>query len=743
MPSIPRYSGPQVQAQVLRGGEQRAYDTGAEAIGQGLANVGRAATGIYQQEQERADRAALMAFDNHLSAAENQLLYDGETGVYSKRGVAAMDAPKTLWQDWDSTVGSAVDKLPARVRSRAQELAANRRNDANRGVMRHVMRESDTYYATQEKGMFESAVNDATLNYLDPARVETEASRAMLSAQSSADRMGVDETTRGNMLAQARSGVFQAAIERRLIDSPVEARAEYERVRDYLTGAARAEIETKIRPLIDDEQARANLAGFLSGRPAPDLVTPPPRGTPSTAVSTAIDAAAMKHGVPKEFLYALAEQESSFNPKARGEVLDDGDRAEGVFQYRKTTADEVGLTDRTDPAASADVAARQFRQRMDAHGADYAIAAHFAGEGGASAVVKRGRTSENPKTAAYLAEVKGRAARFRGESRSSPTPAAPARTEAEVMALANAIDDPHERAATIAQARTYFGIKDAAKAEATKALSERTIGAINGNPAQPLSRLLSPADYAALAAEGRIGDMERYRSEVARGGFIQDDYILVDEIEREAAMDPAAFAKRDIRGLATRLSTDTLNSLLSRQAQVGKPGKEADWATDAQRLESAYIGLGIGDGALVPGGPTKGNNATIATLRGEFSILYRNKIKYHTQRYGKEPTPEQEDALLRSAQRAFAERMNLDGKKLPTGKINTPFAKGEQFDLTIPEADRQTLSAEFTERYGRRPTDSEIRQGIATKRVRETLVEKLKRPPTIAEVNDYIRKNRG
>lgn len=100
-------------------------------------------------------------------------------------------------------------------------------------------------------------------------------------------------------------------------------------------------------------------------------------------------------GVPEEFLFALADQESEYNPKAYNSEFG----ASGIMQYIPETAKKRGI-DPSDPIASIRAAAEDFKAAMDEGGVDWAIKHHFAGSD-----VK----GHGPKTRQYLADVSKRA----------------------------------------------------------------------------------------------------------------------------------------------------------------------------------------------------------------------------------------------------------------------------------------------------------------------------------------------
>lgn len=112
-------------------------------------------------------------------------------------------------------------------------------------------------------------------------------------------------------------------------------------------------------------------------------------------ISKTLADAASKYGVPPEYAYALADQESGYNPKAFNSEFG----AAGMFQYIPDSAKERGI-DPYNVSQAADAAMADFAKRMKAGGVEEAILSHFAGPGG---------TNRGPKSKQYLADVQKRA----------------------------------------------------------------------------------------------------------------------------------------------------------------------------------------------------------------------------------------------------------------------------------------------------------------------------------------------
>ena len=116
----------------------------------------------------------------------------------------------------------------------------------------------------------------------------------------------------------------------------------------------------------------------------------------------AADTVARTTGVPADLLHStlmvLAQKESGFNPKAEGAKLDDGTRAQGMFQYRPTTAKQLGI-DPFNVTQAATAAAHDAAKAYKRGGVAEIAASHFAGAGGAG---------RGPKTREYVRDFLGK-----------------------------------------------------------------------------------------------------------------------------------------------------------------------------------------------------------------------------------------------------------------------------------------------------------------------------------------------
>lgn len=646
---IPRAALP--QQQVDRGPQVRntvrVDDSGGRAIAGALSQVTDAAAGYARRQAEQEDAAALLRARRELSDWENST-FDPENpdGIAKYRGLNALGANDALIPDLDKRVSGIAERLTPRQRQQFDGLALNFRDGIGSRLNGYMDREHTSARRAESEAAIGSLARDAATAGMNGDIERQEELLAELQAANEV-RMGVDG--QGAAVAAASNRAMVSSVRRQTIESvaatdPFRAQEMVGQYRDQLDPDDRAKVESVLYPVIEDAQAAERFDAWVGGAPGANPNSyrdPGARGQPSPAIRSILDTEADAAGVPREYLYALAEQESGFRPGAvNTEVLDDGDQAAGLMQYRLTSA---GGIDRMDPQASARRAAREFRQRMDAHGPEFAIAAHFAGDGGAEAVVQRGRTAQNPRTALYIQEVMGRADRWRGgpvagQDAPQPSTAGP-RTKSEAMEYARTIRNPSERAAFTRKANEYFALDDQRQREAQEAWSERVNTAMQeADPTRPLASLLGVEDYAVAVREGKVPALESLRLHQIERTFVQDDLPLKETIAREAVTDPDAFLRRDFNDpeLRAKLATDSLSRFVDMQKEAAKPGKRDEWATESQLLGQAYTEIG-----LVGGGDSN------AKKRDEFERAFlREKRAWNEAHGGRNPSAGEMQSII-------------------------------------------------------------------------------------------------
>lgn len=736
---IPRTSGPQVQAQLgpqVRNTAQVDLSPQIRAAGQ----IGQAASDLFQQQKNRADLTAVMEARRELSDWEGTTFNPANAdGIAKYQGKNALQAHDALLGDLDQRVSAIRGRLSPEQQQRFDQVSFSFRDSVQGRLNNYADREYSAYEATERKATIDNIGQDAVSAGMSGdfglADVRLQEAVGIASAAYQTQGLGAEaiKASERGIVSSVRKQTAAAMATR----DPFAAEDYYHRYADQMTPEDRAQVERTLYPVVKDRAAYELANSLADGRGAIEpLPAPTARGKPSPAIAKAIDEAAAAEGLDaagRADLYALAEQESGFRADAvNPEVLDDGDQATGLFQYRSTSA---GGIDRRDAAASARRAAREYKERLAKGGRAFAIAAHFAGEGGADAVVNRGRSAQNPKTALYVRQVMGRSARWASSAGQGATPGTPAAAAATAApsTLADAIAaiprtmPPDQRAATEGYLRDIYAQRKDRLEQAKKAAAMSIYDKVAAAGASvPLSQVLAPAELALVGQDSSLSEsINRYRKLTAEGAVIQDDPATVDELQRMQALRPTEFAKLPLGQYADKLSGKTLKAFADDQTKANDPEKRADYMSYDDRVQRGFQMLGIGTETDVRGVGSSIRNSPRAALRGEFRIALQNAQNAFVKTTGKKPTPEQADILLSATAKQFAANLQSgrlsamrdeDGKLKSNPKAKTGlYSSAAQFDLQVSQEDRDTVRDAYIQKYGRAPTDTWVTQYLATK----------------------------
>nr|WP_313510349.1 hypothetical protein [Stenotrophomonas geniculata] len=736
---IPRTSGPQVQAE-LGPQVRNTAQVDLSPLTRTAGAVGQAAADLFQQQKQRADLTAVMEARRELSDWEGNTFNPANAdGIAKYQGKNALQAHDALLGDLDQRVSSIRSRLSPEQQQRFDQVSFSFRDSVQGRLNSYADREYSAYEATERKATIDNIGQDAVSAGMSGdfglADVRLQEAVGIATAAYQTQGLGAEaiKASERGIVSSVRKQTAAAMATR----DPFAAEDYYHRYADQMTPEDRAQVERTLYPVVKDRAAYELAQSLADGRGAIEpLPAPAARGVPSAAVAKAIDDAAKAEGLDaagRADLYALAEQESGFRADAvNREVLDDGDQATGLFQYRATSA---GGIDRKDAVASARRAARDYKERLAKGGRAFAIAAHFAGEGGADAVVNRGRSAQNPKTALYVRQVMGRSARWAsaaGDGSATGAPVAAAATAAP-STLADAIAaiprtmPPDQRAAAEGYLRDIYAQRKDRLEQAKKAAAMSIYDKVTAAPVgTPLSRVLAPAELALIAQDKEMSSaMDRYRKLAAEGAIIEDDPATVDELQRMQALQPNQFAKLPLGQYADKLSGKTLKSFADDQTKANDPEKRADYMSYDDRVQRGFQMLGIGTETDVRGVGSSIRNSPRAALRGEFRIALQNAQNAFVKTTGKKPTPEQADILLSATAKQFAANLQSgrlsamrdeDGKLKSNPKAKTGlYSSAAQFDLQVSQEDRDTVRDAYIQKYGRAPTDTWVTQYLATK----------------------------
>lgn len=169
----------------------------------------------------------------------------------------------------------------------------------------------------------------------------------------------------------ARLTPEQIDAQRKVAQAMMERGSDYSPVQSWSQGAARvaqaligglesrqADQASKANAASDAELLQGLISGGVQAPTAAPVASPAaapsPTGQPAPGLSDAIIKVAAARGVDPQYMTRLAMVESGGDPNAANSTSS----AKGPFQFINSTAQQYGLTNPTDPAASADAAAR-------------------------------------------------------------------------------------------------------------------------------------------------------------------------------------------------------------------------------------------------------------------------------------------------------------------------------------------------------------------------------------------------
>ena len=173
MPTVPTYSGPQVQ-QAQAPSLQVEANAPIEAFGGGqLRNqVFEQTISIMQKAKNNADELSVMEAESKLSEVETGLLYDQKTGIHSRTGKDAFSLPKEISEKYNKESAAIMGTLTNDVQKRYfQSRVEQRANDVNRQVQRHVFQQMKKYDDDTTSAYLKNTQAEAINNYQDPERL--------------------------------------------------------------------------------------------------------------------------------------------------------------------------------------------------------------------------------------------------------------------------------------------------------------------------------------------------------------------------------------------------------------------------------------------------------------------------------------------------------------------------------------------------------------------------------------------
>lgn len=250
MATIPDYSGRQVRSQGLPGNGFSMRGPDASGLTRGLAQVEESILRESERAREEAEttqtKEAAMARDQF----EQDLLFNQETGLYTRKGKNAQD----ITNQGLSALDKKYEEISAgikneRVRKRFADYHAGRRLRLTEDLNRYEFQQNEAYKDQVDNGLLETTMQGAALHYGNPTKVAEAQAQVQALLRARAQRKGIaDEQLQADIL-QTNSGMLTGVIQRLASDDPYKAREYFQSQQGGMT----ADDQVRVSGMIDRE----------------------------------------------------------------------------------------------------------------------------------------------------------------------------------------------------------------------------------------------------------------------------------------------------------------------------------------------------------------------------------------------------------------------------------------------------------------------------------------------------------
>jgi hypothetical protein len=679
--------------------------SGRSAVASGLADVAQEAHKIYEVKQEQADTAQLLQARNQLGDWERQWFDPANPdGVQSHRGLDALKLHDKIEPDFEKAANEAGAGIHSpRARRLFEQMASERRESVLNRVSTYATNEHDQYVAATTKAAILQSVDRGAAAALD-GRID--------------DQVRAGQELHNTILASARLQGFAE-------DSPVvqqQLRSAFSSMHSTAVNGmiARGDIDTASTYFHDNAgDMTAEDTGHVIALLRPAMVD-----RAAEAAADALDrgvlpgASGSDVGLEQIFPAQFHQESGGQQFNADGTVKTSPKGAVGIAQVMPdtgpTAAAYAGVP--WDPERFKSdrdynmVLGKAYMQAMTEQfgSVPLGLAAYNAGPG---AVQKWIATLGDPRKGQISVadfveripydETKGyvRAIMKRAGAPLATQTRVPAGDFAAKMEAADAIADKDIRTAVKARLRESHSLAESMRVESERSTTESINTAIEQAPrGAPLQQVLTPDQLAFATQQGMMGSLRDRLRQRAADEVTQTDPAVYDDLHRMVVDHPNDFMKLNLAtpGYYDRLDANDYQTLRTLQATLKDPKKRgpaiADWATDAQRVDSALRNLGLA---------TDKTNAK-RDRTAAFSDAMRQSERAFVERTGKSPLPAEKDELVRQVTKSWADR-------IAAGKDPVKQAPGyEAFNITLTDSSRAGVRSRLRQRLGREPTEAEV-----------------------------------
>lgn len=710
MPRVPQYQQ-QVSVQNLPSARVRNSITpealGA-GVGRGLQQVAGVVQQFAQQEQEKADVAAIMDADRQLADLELSLFNDPENGAYAKRGRDAFGLPEQVFPAWDKAVGDIEGRLTPAQRQAFQRQAQSRRGDLQRGLSRHILQESDRYYTEESQAYIGAAVNAAAANYTDQERVGIELDRISLGVQSAPGMAGASPTVVNEAIKAAQSKALRAVTERMMTDDPTEAERYLLRMQDRMAVGDVMDLREKLQPLSQAREITAIADNIWDGGGA---------------------VAGSQTGTDGVWANMIRRESGGQQFDAKGAPLESSAGAIGIAQVMPGTGPEAARLAglpwdeeryKTDADYNKAIGRAYFDKQVEEFG-DVRLAA-AAYNGGPGNVQKWLREIGDPRKGEISMDDFVAAIPFK-ETREYVQNVAPGGAQQQagggeptlsgLMAQARTIADPKVRREVQADITRRWQLREAEDAERNEAMIEEINGLVETAPAGArLESVLSPDQLAWAQRQGKAGAWQgRLTNRINDAQVVTDPSTFTNlQTLFTKAENGDATAMAEVRAMNPveyfdKLDPTARDYVQRRRGALVAPArsteKPADFATEDELLRThVFDPLGI------TAKPSAEEGEESAKLRTQFMQSYWARLNEKQKELGRSASSEEKQQIMRDLMLPFVSstKNSFMGIALPSTETET-----RGFQVEVPDDDRAMIVDAFRRHNaGRNPSEAEI-----------------------------------
>jgi len=236
------------------------------------------ASDLIQKETVRADTAAMLDAEAKLSQAKLDLMFNRETGVYSRTGKDALDITNSTLPQFDKQIEAIGQGLTnQRQKDQFARIANNIRQSLNGELNRYEFTQRNAYYDTADKTNIATSLDGAVKYANDPAQVAYYQNKGNFIIGESGIRKGLPPETIAAQQQEFSSTVATNVIKRMVTLDPMQAQQYYAKQADTMTAADQMKVQKLLGTSVRQQMAgqiSANIwdKGSVGGAGLPALV---------------------------------------------------------------------------------------------------------------------------------------------------------------------------------------------------------------------------------------------------------------------------------------------------------------------------------------------------------------------------------------------------------------------------------------------------------------------------------------